>query len=349
VTRDEFREAVFRRDGGRCVVCRQPAVDAHHILERRLFPDGGYSLANGAAVCGQCHVQAEETSLSCEQLRAAAGILEVVLPDHLDPGQRYDKWGNPYVHEDPARTQRMPGELFHDAGVQKVLKAAIDRGDFVNRVKYPRTLHVPWSPGATQDDRIHGPAWEEWLGQARVVVTEKMDGENTTMYRDGIHARSLDYRAHGSRDLVKALHAAIAQDIPAGWRVCGENVYAAHSLQYRDLPGYFLVFSVWDDRNACLDWPSTEEWAGLLGLQTVTTIGYLEPGQGSPLALEGLAQQYRAKVARPIEGYVVRPAAAFTFREFPRVVGKYVRANHVQTDQHWMARAILPNGLASKP
>jgi len=36
-----------------------------------------------------------------------------------------------------------------------------------------------------------------------VVVTEKMDGENTTMYCDNIHARSIDGRHHPSRDWVK--------------------------------------------------------------------------------------------------------------------------------------------------
>ena len=43
LTRDEFRAAVLRRDGGRCLLCGGQADDAHHILERRLFPDGGYT------------------------------------------------------------------------------------------------------------------------------------------------------------------------------------------------------------------------------------------------------------------------------------------------------------------
>jgi len=42
LTRDEFREAVFARDHHRCVICRNEGKDAHHILERRLFDDGGY-------------------------------------------------------------------------------------------------------------------------------------------------------------------------------------------------------------------------------------------------------------------------------------------------------------------
>jgi len=44
LTRDQFREAVFARDKGRCVICGAEGKDAHHIMERSLFDDGGYYL-----------------------------------------------------------------------------------------------------------------------------------------------------------------------------------------------------------------------------------------------------------------------------------------------------------------
>jgi 5-methylcytosine-specific restriction endonuclease McrA len=44
LTRDEFRVGVFARDGKTCVACGKPGQDAHHIIERRLWPDGGYYL-----------------------------------------------------------------------------------------------------------------------------------------------------------------------------------------------------------------------------------------------------------------------------------------------------------------
>jgi 5-methylcytosine-specific restriction endonuclease McrA len=31
LTRDDFRESVFKRDGHKCVICKAPGVDAHHI------------------------------------------------------------------------------------------------------------------------------------------------------------------------------------------------------------------------------------------------------------------------------------------------------------------------------
>ncbi len=99
-----------------------------------------------------------------------------------------------------------------------------------------------------------------------VVVTEKLDGENTTLYRDGLHARSLDSAHHPSRAWLKALHARIAARIPEGYRVCGENVFARHSIAYRALESWFYAFSVWDGDGRCLDWDATTRFAGDLGV-----------------------------------------------------------------------------------
>ena len=82
------------------------------------------------------------------------------------------------------------------------------------RTHYPRTPHLPWSPGATSDDVRVGDL--SGLTGRDVVVTEKLDGENTTLYRDGLHARSLDSGHHPSRAWVKALHGRVAQGDPSG-------------------------------------------------------------------------------------------------------------------------------------
>jgi hypothetical protein len=208
----------------------------------------------------------------------------------------------------------------------------------MKRFKYPRTRHLPWSPGATHDDLIHRGV-EPFIDR-RVVVTEKMDGENTTLYADHLHARSIDSRHHPSRDWVKALHGRVAFQIPEGWRVCGENLYAVHSLAYTDLPSYFMVFSVWDADNRCLSWDDTLEWAELLGLHTV------------PVLYDGpfdLAWFEALDVDTDVhEGYVVRLADSFAFDEFGTSVAKWVRAGHVQTDEHWMHQEVVPNGLRAE-
>lgn len=118
--RDEFRKAVLRRDGGRCVApgCGKTGTDVHHLIERRLFPDGGYCENNGVSLCSAHHLEAERTLLDPEDLRTAAGICETVLPPGWDPGLQYDKWGNIIG----ADGRRYPGPLFWEDPVQKALR-----------------------------------------------------------------------------------------------------------------------------------------------------------------------------------------------------------------------------------
>lgn len=94
LTRDEFRTAVFARDKNKCVACNNPAVDAHHVIDRSLWETGGYYIDNGVSLCAECHLKAEQTLLSCEQLRETAGITSVIIPDYFDSYKRYDHWGN---------------------------------------------------------------------------------------------------------------------------------------------------------------------------------------------------------------------------------------------------------------
>ena len=89
LSRDDFRDQVFKRDVT-CVNCGKDGQDAHHILERRLFSDGGYYLDNGVLLCGDCHILAEETKISCETLREKAKITTVVLPEDFYDDCTYD-------------------------------------------------------------------------------------------------------------------------------------------------------------------------------------------------------------------------------------------------------------------
>ena len=143
LTRDQFRDGVFARDNYRCVFCGEPAVDAHHIIERRLWPDGGYYLENGASVCQKHHLECEMTLISVESVREACGLSNVTpcLPPHMYDDAVYDKWGN--IVLGPSR--RLRGELFDDPSVQKILGQGGVLGFFEKYVKYPRTFHLPWS------------------------------------------------------------------------------------------------------------------------------------------------------------------------------------------------------------
>src|SRR6185369_15458032 len=155
-----------------------------------------------------------------------------------------------------------------DESVQKILKSGGVLDKFLPHVKYPRTYHLPFSKGRTDDDRALKDC-SQFEGK-EVVVTIKMDGENTTGYQSGhVHARSIDSDNHPSRSWVKNFLSTCLHELPQNWRLCGENLYAKHSIHYKQLASYFYLFSMWDDRNNCLSWDDTVEWARLLDLSTV--------------------------------------------------------------------------------
>jgi hypothetical protein len=315
-------------------MCSAPAQDAHHIIERRLFEDGGYYLDNGASLCGPCHFRAEQTLISVADLRMRVGA-EVILPPHLYPDYEYDKWGN----IENANGTRIKGELFNDESVQKALKAGGVLDKFIPYVKYPRTFHLPFSEGRTDDDRALDNCWQ--FEGKEVVVTLKMDGENTTGYYDGyIHARSLDSNNHPSRNWVKNYLAGVLCNLPTGWRVCGENLYAKHSIKYEGLGSYFHLFSIWDAQNVCLSWDMTLEWAELLDLKVVEV---LYRGIWDEQLIKTLFKEHHN--GAEMEGYVVRLATSFPYSNFRRSVAKFVRPNHVQTNKHWIKTSIVKNDL----
>lgn len=117
LTRERFGNEVARRDHGLCVLCGKPGTEAHHVLDRKLYPDGGYRLGNGAYVCNPCHWDVETTRVTVERVREAAGISVPFLPPGSGAGDVLDKWGN-RIRPDGMRE---PGPLATDDGCRKAL------------------------------------------------------------------------------------------------------------------------------------------------------------------------------------------------------------------------------------
>jgi len=205
--------------------------------------------------------------------------------------------------------------------------------------KYPKTPHLPWSPGISRDDRVL-QSTNHFNGE-HIVATIKKDGENTTMYKHHIHARSLDSKDHPSRHWVKNLHYQIRHLIPDGWRICGENLYAKHSIYYQNLPSYFLVFSVWTCDNICLSYPDLLNFCTDIGLVTVP---HLYDGVWCNETKNILTKCFELLPSEE-EGYVVSLYNGFHYRDFSKSIAKYVRKNHVQTDDHWIYKPVVKNQL----
>lgn len=209
--------------------------------------------------------------------------------------------------------------------------------------KYPRTFHLRWSKGLQSDDKL-----QEDLSILKnceeLIVTEKMDGECTTLYPNYLHARSIDSRHNFTRDWVKKMHSVLRHDIPKGHRLCGENLWAYHAIDYPNghLDGYFYLFSIWDENDFCLDYDQTIEYANLLDLPMPKI---LYRGKWDEDLFKKLANNLDTSV---VEGYVIRTVNGFHKSNFQKHLTKYVREGHVQPDsEHWLKNA-KQNGCLSK-
>jgi hypothetical protein len=205
------------------------------------------------------------------------------------------------------------------------------------KVKYPKTKHLPFSKGLTRGDKVI-ESLEPFIGK-EIIVSIKMDGENSSLGQDFIYARSLDSSDHPSNHWLKGLWGGIKHDIPENWRICGENLFAVHSITYNELPTYFMVFNIWDENNNCLSFDDTITWCKLLGLEHV------------PILYRGIFDEdILKKIANELdteknEGFVIRISNEFSFNDFHKYVCKWVREKHVKTSSHWKYEKIIKNEL----
>lgn len=205
---------------------------------------------------------------------------------------------------------------------------------------------MPFSPGGTNDDKRLANV-EHFLDQD-LVFTEKMDGSGVCLERQAVFARSHSGAPkHPSFDALKQLHGTIRHLIPDEVQIFGEWCYARHSIAYNQLPGYLLLFGA-RHRELWFSWDEVQTWAKALGAPTVPVlmVGSFDTAKGLQETIELMASQ-PSKCGGEREGVVVRRAGTFWDHDFPLALAKYVRKDHVQTDDHWAHQQIVKNGLAT--
>ena len=208
------------------------------------------------------------------------------------------------------------------------------------KIKYPRTYHLPFSEGLQNDDRMI-ETLDYFIGK-EVVITEKLDGENTSIGRDYSHARSMDSLNHESRTWVKKHAATFQYMIPENHRVCGENVYAKHSIHYDNLLSYFYGISFWN-KTTCLSWQDTLDF---FNTALIIHVPVIHIGIFNENMLKNLAKEI--KKDRQKEGFVVRISNSFDMKDFDKYVCKWVRKGHVQTSKFWLNETIIKNKLINE-
>lgn len=208
--------------------------------------------------------------------------------------------------------------------------------NYLEAIKYPKTFHFDFSQSLQNDDR-RLETLKDFEGKS-VVVTEKLDGENSTIYNDYYHPRSVIDDGHASRNWLKGFIPTFQYMIPKDWRVCGESMYAEHSIRYEELKSFFFAFSIWDDMNTCLDWAEFLRWCKLLNIQHVPVL-YV-----GKFDYETIKTIYENLDFTKQEGIVCRTMKSFHYDEFQTHVAKAVRPKHVVTDDHWK-KTWKPNKL----
>ncbi|KKQ99976.1 MAG: hypothetical protein UT24_C0019G0016 [Candidatus Woesebacteria bacterium GW2011_GWB1_39_12] len=348
-TRQAAKQTTHERDGWKCVVCGIPGnsetLSDHHLIERSLWAseeNDGYICANLVSLCSSCHLKAEQTLISVEELREMAGITEIVVPEQFYPETQLTKWGDEIL----IGGRRLKGPLFDEESVQEVLREGRVLGFYDNRFKYPRTFHMPFSPGALSDDKKLKDC-SQFEGK-EVVIFVKIDGENFQVYSDGyMHARSLSKPNHPSQAWAKNYLSQRAYLIPEGWRLSCENVYAEHSIHYSNLDNYVYLFAIWNERNEVLPFDELVEWSELLD---ITLCPVLWRGIWDEEIVRNI---YRSKYnLDDMEGWVSWTTHGFHYKDFHKNVAKYVQSGWSENIKHggihWRDKPVIPNRLRER-
>ena len=354
LTREQFRNDVLERDHHKCVLCPETdKLSVHHIIDRSLFKDEGYYKDNGITLCETCHIKAENGTYTCQELRDSAKILNIILPDNLDPLQSYDKWGNTLTDE---------------------------------LLKYPRTQHIEGS-GLSKDDISEMVPITELFGK-HLVIECKIDGSNTGISFNSDLELLLQCRGHflkGGRDWPEfdqfKVWANTWKDqlfdiLTNRYIMYGEWMGTFHSVFYDNLPHFFMEFDIWDKQEKCF--LNTGRRHNLLSQATIPihSVRVIKEGvfnnkedilscvgrstfvsESSPKVLESLLRKYKLseeeiKVLMILNKDQLMEGLYIKWEENGIVKGRYkfVRPIFVQTildyGKHWLDRQSIPNSLS---
>lgn len=221
--------------------------------------------------------------------------------------------------------------------------------------RFPHTPHLAWlGEGMPRDDKVLMPSEAEMFLAHTVVLEEKIDGanigfsvgsdgevrvQNRGQYLQrpftGQFARLNEWLAIQEETLFEALGESLM--------LFGEWVAAVHSLEYTNLPDYFLVFDVYD-RNEKRFWSTARRDALALrhGLCIIHQVGIGHCGLDSLKRL--LATSSSAYRDGGCEGVYLR----YEDKDWLIARAKLIHPDFVQgIGEHWRARSMRWNALGA--
>ena len=212
--------------------------------------------------------------------------------------------------------------------------------------KYGRTYHFPFSPGTTSDDRINHTYWDNIKKIETLVHTEKLDGENNCLNQFGVFARSHAAPTTSPwTNRIRERWELMKHDL-GDIELFGENLYAVHSIEYKQIESYYYIFAV-RHLDKWLSWEEVKFYAAMFDLPTVPELAIQSVDD---LTEESLKKQILDWAKEPSvfgsidtqtqqnctrEGIVTRNIGEYAVSDFALNVFKYVRKGHVKTGEHW--------------
>lgn len=179
--------------------------------------------------------------------------------------------------------------------------------------KFPRTPHLPGSKH-TEDD-IH----TNYSYDGEVIATEKMDGTNIRMTRDGYYTRNNSPASNKWAYPLINYHHNIRHTIPSGVTILGEFMFHRKHISYDGLPSIYMMFGAVDG-NRVMSWEETEELSQLVGIPLVRVMKRGKPND--------VIRDCKSIVDNKIEGFVIRPSESFMVEDYGNVVAKFVGGHH---------------------
>ena len=220
--------------------------------------------------------------------------------------------------------------------------------------RFPHTPHLAWlGSGEPRDDKVLSSPEACDLLASEVTIEEKLDGANIGFSLDthgNIRVQNRgQYLIPPFSGQFSRLTAWLGQhreklktSLTSNQIMFGEWCAAQHSINYTNLPDWFLMFDIYDV-NAGKFWSTgcRNELANTIGLKVVPNLGV---NKISLADLKTLLDRSRSRYHEgPVEGLIVRKDSEL----WCEARAKLVRSDFTQAiEEHWSRRQLKWNKLA---
>jgi len=213
-------------------------------------------------------------------------------------------------------------------------------------IKYPSTPHLIYSPCIQEDDKVLVIDNIVEKDNIKIVITEKLDGQNCCIYNGKVYSRTHSKETKNPQFAVikEMYHNRIIpmmeiHKVPVWYMIFGENMTATHGITYNKLESHFYVFSIFNPRkNIWLDWTEVKNISQKIDLPTVPE---LFVGVLSKLEIKNFITDVSNRPSKLStnevmpEGFVVRLYDRIHASQFKISTAKYVIKYYGLIDDEW--------------